>query len=282
MSKPMESGYPLDAYLTRGAVTADHAAYLRRVRLRSIAVAAAQILLLLLFFYLWERAADRKMINDFLTSKPSLIWATFRRLAADGSIFRHIGFTCLETVAGFLIGTLVGIFFAILLWWSDFLSRVLDPYLIVLNSTPKVAFGPIFIVWLGSTLWTIIAMALAISIIITVTVVYSGFQNVDRNKIKLLQTFGATRWQIMRHVVLPASVPTMMAALKVNVGLSFVGVITGEFLVSKAGLGYLIIYGGQVFNLGLVMTSVLILCVMAGVLYRGVAYLENYFLKWNE
>jgi len=282
MSSRPNGGSLLDGYLTRGAVTPDHAAYLRRVRLRNLAVGTAQILLLLLFFACWEWAAGEKLINDFLTSKPSLIWATFRRLAADGSIFRHIGFTCLETVAGFLIGTVVGILIAVLLWWSDFLSRVLDPYLIILNSTPKVAFGPIFIVWLGSTYWTIIAMALAISIIITVTVVYSGFQNVDPNKIKVLRTFGATRWQIMRQVVLPASVPTMMAALKVNVGLSFVGVITGEFLVSKAGLGYLIIYGGQVFNLGLVMTSVLILCVMAGLLYRSVAYLESYFSKWNE
>ncbi len=269
-------------WLTRGAVTADHAAFLQQLRLRQAAVWLSQLCLLSAFFWLWETAADLELINSFLTSQPSQVWDTTRRLIADGSLWQHVGYTLVETIAGFTIGTVGGILLAILLWWSDFLARVLDPFLIILNSTPKVAFGPIIIVWLGSTVWSIVLMALAISLIITITVVYSGFKNVDPNKIKLLQTFGASRWQIMRKVVLPASVPTMVAALKVNVGLSFVGVITGEFLVSKAGLGYLIIYGGQVFKLNLVMTSVLILCLMAGLLYWLVAWIEQRFLKWSD
>jgi NitT/TauT family transport system permease protein len=161
------------------------------------------------------------------------------------------------------------------------LSRILEPYIVVLNSVPKVALGPIFIVWLGNGIPAIIVMGLAISLIVTIMMVFSGFAEVDQNKIKLLRTFGANKWQVMTKVVLPASLPTIVAALKVNVGLSLVGTIVGEFLVSQAGLGFLIVYGGQVFKMSLIMASVVILCVASALLYYGVTWLENRLLKWK-
>lgn len=162
-----------------------------------------------------------------------------------------------------------------LLWWSDFLAEVLDPYLVVLNSLPKIALGPIIIVWFGAGPPAIITMALLISVIVTILGVYTGFAQVDQDKIKLLKTFGATKLQVLQKVILPASIPTVVSALKINVGLSWVGVIVGEFLVSRAGLGYLIVYGGQVFRLDLVMTSVIILGLAAALMYQGVVYLER-------
>ncbi|HOL16947.1 MAG TPA: ABC transporter permease subunit, partial [Bacillota bacterium] len=163
--------------------------------------------------------------------------------------------------------------------WSDFLAKVLDPYLVVLNSLPKIALGPIIIVWFGAGATAIIVVALLISVIVTILGVYNGFAQVDPDKVKLLKTFGATRLQVLQKVILPASIPTIIAALKINVGLSWVGVIVGEFLVSRAGLGYLIVYGGQVFRLDLVMTSVIILSIAAALMYQGVVYLEKLFTR---
>ena len=184
-----------------------------------------------------------------------------------------------ETVIGFTAGTIGGIILAVLLWWSSFLSRVMDPYIVVLNSIPKVALGPIFVVWLGTTITAVVAMAVSVSIIVAVMMMHSGFQEVDPNQVKLVETLGATKGQVLRKVIIPASVPTMIAALKVNVGLSLVGTIVGEFLASKAGLGYLIIYGGQVFNMSLVMGSVILLSVVSVVLYYGVALVEERVTK---
>jgi len=170
----------------------------------------------------------------------------------------------------------------VILWWSEFLSKVLEPYLVVLNSLPKVALGPVIIVWMGAGPGSIIVMALAISLIVTIMEVLNGFLTVDQNMIKLVQTFGANRFQILTKVVVPANFATIINSLKINVGLSWVGVIMGEFLVSKAGIGYLIIYGGQVFQLDLVMTSVIILALAATLMYQGVVYLERLLVKNHE
>ena len=148
----------------------------------------------------------------------------------------HIFITCFETIVGFLLGTILGALIAILLWWSDFVSRVLDPYLIVLNALPKVALAPIIIFWVGNGIKAIIVIALLISIVVTIISILSGFKEVDEDKIKLLKTFGASKFQILINLIIPASIPTLISALKINVGLSWVGVIMGEFLVAKNGL----------------------------------------------
>ncbi|MCX7772051.1 MAG: ABC transporter permease, partial [Clostridia bacterium] len=231
--------------------------YLRKVKLRKTATLVVRLLILVLFFAIWEIAARIKLIDSFITSQPSRMLKTLVNLYHEGELFKHIGITCLETIAGFVIGTLLGTFFAVLLWWSDFTARVLEPYLVVLNSLPKIALGPIFIIWIGPGPSAIIVMALAISLIVTILEVLNGFIQTDEEKIKLVETFGANRIQVFSKVVLPSNIPAMINALKINVGLSWVGVIVGEFLVSKAGLGYLIVYGGQVFQLDLVMTSVI-------------------------
>lgn len=258
-------------------ISPEHKAFLRKVRLRGIAILFTQIGILVGFFVLWELAANLKLIDAFITSQPSRILKTLKNLYNEGQLFNHIGITCLETIIGFLLGTIAGTIIAVILWLSEFLCKVLEPYLVVLNSLPKIALGPIFIIWIGAGPASIIVMALAISIIVTILEVLNGFLAVDHEKIKLVQTFGANRLQILTKVVLPSNFHTIINALKINVGLSWVGVIVGEFLVSRAGLGYLIVYGGQVFQLDLVMTSVLILAVAAAVMYQGVVYLEKIF-----
>ncbi|MFW6377469.1 MAG: ABC transporter permease, partial [bacterium] len=209
------------------------------------------------------------------------IWNLFIEMCNDGRLYTHIRVTLVEHLIGFSSGTLLGTLIAIMLWWSDYLFDLLEPYLIILNSIPKVALGPVIIVWLGNGSTAIIVMALLVSIIVTIIMLTGGFREVENNKIKLLHTLGANKKQVLFKVILPASVPNIFSAIKVGVGLSLVGTIVGEFLVSKAGLGYLIVYGGQVFNLHMVMASIIILCIIAGLMYYLIVLLEKMIVKWR-
>ena len=250
-------------------------AWLRRQKRRHRAIRLWQIALLLSLFLLWELTTLLGLSDGFLISSPSRMAATLWQLCRSGDVLVHMGVSCLETVVGFLSGTLLGTLVAVAMWWSDTLSRILDPYLVVLNALPKTALGPIFIVWMGAGMGSIIAMTLAISLIVTVLNMYVGFLSTDSEKLRLMRSLGAKRSQILWMLVFPANFPTLFNTLKVNVGLSWVGVIMGEFLVSRAGLGYLIVYGSQVFNMDLVMTSVLLLALAAVVMYRLVLRLEK-------
>ncbi|TCS83479.1 ABC transporter permease [Tepidibacillus fermentans] len=269
-------------FLSQGAKSEDHAQYLIQIRKNQIYVKITQIILLIFLIGIWEVSVRFGLLDEFIFSRPSKIWSLFLQMLATGELQHHIYVTLLETVIGFILGTVLGTLIATLIWISPFMAKVLDPYLVVLNGMPKVALGPIFIVSFGAGYVSIIAMALAISIIITTIVVYTSFKEVDPNYLKLAQTFGAKKYQIFFKIILPASFPTIVSTLKVNVGLSWVGVIVGEFLVSKAGLGYLIIYGFQVFNLALVMMSLLIISIAATLMYQIVAYIEKKILSIHE
>lgn len=238
-----------------------------------------QVLIFIIFFALWEIASRLSWIDPLIFSSPSSIVKLFFVKIQDGTLLSNVGVTLFETVLGFILGTLLGTLLAAILWWSPFLSKVLDPYLVILNAMPKVALGPILIVALGPGFTSIIAMGTIISIIITTIVVYTSFREVDPNYLKVLQTFGASRVQCFKEAILPASMPTIISTLKVNVGLSWVGVIVGEFLVSAKGLGYMIIYGFQVFNFTLVLLSLLLIAVCATVMYQLVDLLERRFMK---
>ena len=257
------------------SVSPERALYLKKTRSQRIAVYAVRVFILIALFALWEIAANAGWIDPFIMSQPSRIVETIVSLYRQGDLFLHIGVSCLETVVGFLLGTVFGTVVATLLWWSNFFSRVSEPYLVVLNSLPKIALGPIFIVWVGADSPAIIIMTLAISLIVTILEVLNGFLSTDEEKIKLLRTLGANKLQVFSKVVFPSNIPTIINSLKVNVGLSWVGVIAGEFLVSKAGLGYLIVYGSQVFQMDLVMASVLILAVAAALMYQLILLLEK-------
>ena len=249
--------------------------WLRRQKRRTRTIRIWQIALLAGLFALWELTTALGLSDGFLISSPSRMAATFWQLCRSGEVLVHVGTSCLETAVGFLAGTLLGTIVAVAMWWSDTLSRILDPYLVVLNALPKTALGPIFIVWMGAGMGAIIAMTLAISLIVTILNMYVGFLSTDAEKLRLMRSLGASRGQILWMLVFPANFPTLFNTLKVNVGLSWVGVIMGEFLVSRAGLGYLIVYGSQVFNMDLVMTSVLILALAAVAMYRLVLLLEK-------
>ena len=238
-----------------------------------------QAVIFIVFFSGWEISSRLHWIDPLIFSSPTKVWQLFMTKIHDGTLLPHIGVTAFETILGFILGTLLGTILASLLWWSPRLSKILDPYLVILNAMPKVALGPILIVAMGPGFTSIISMGAIISIIITTIVVYNAFSEVDSNYLKVLQTFGATRAQSFKEAILPASFSTIISTLKVNVGLSWVGVIVGEFLVSSKGLGYLIIYGFQVFNFTLVMLSLMIIAVFATIMYQLVELLEKKLIK---
>ncbi|MEH7124171.1 ABC transporter permease [Bacillus sp. JJ1773] len=256
-----------------------HQQYLKSLKREKKSVRFYQLIIFIVFFSGWELASQKQWVDPLIFSSPSKVWVLFLTKIQDGTLFIDLSYTLSETVFGFILGTLIGTLLAAALWWSPMLSKILDPYLVVLNSMPKVALGPILIVALGPSFTSIVAMGAIISIIITTIVVYTSFKEVDPNYIKVLQTFGASRIQVFKESILPASFPVIISTLKVNVGLSWVGVIVGEFLVSSKGLGYMIIYGFQVFNFTLVMLSLLVIAIFATLMYQLVELLERKLIK---
>ncbi|HEY4622951.1 MAG TPA: ABC transporter permease [Solibacillus sp.] len=237
-----------------------------------------QVLLLIGILLFWQLATQFRLLDPLIFSSPQAVATLFMTKLTDGSLLPHVGITLLETVIGFLLGTLFGTLLAIFLWASKTAAAVLDPYLVVLNAMPKVAIGPMILVVFGPNMLAVIVMGVLISVIISTIVIFSAFLQVNENYLKVMQLFHATKYETFRHVVLPASMPTIISTLKVNVGLSWVGVIVGEFLVSSKGLGYLIISGFQVFNFTLVFLALVMIVVLATLMYKAVELVERRIL----
>ena len=269
----------------------------RKRKLRAITF--ARIFIFLLFLLIWEMSARLHVIDAFIFSSPSKIalcffgmlldksifsspsrvYKMFVSMAMDHSIFLHMGVTLAETLISFLLVFLFSLLTAVLLWLFHSLSRVLEPYLVVLNSLPKSALAPLLIVWLGANMKTIVVAGMSVAVFGSILTIYTGFSEVDPEKIKLIRTLGGNRRDVLGKVVLPSSIPIFINTMKVNIGLCLVGVVIGEFIGSRQGLGYLIIYGSQVFQLDMVLMSIVILCVMAMILYQGINLVEKHCLK---
>ena len=259
----------------------EHRLYLRKIRLNKLLIHIVQFLIIVVFIFLWEYLSGNGIINSFIYSSPSKAMRTIYGLYLEGNLFNHILVTVYETFISFSLATILGTIIAIILWYSKFLYKVLEPYLTIINSLPKVALGPIIIIIFGANINSIIIMALLISLIVTISNVYNGFVNTDVNKIKLLKSFKASKWQTLWYLVIPNNYHVIVNCLKINVSMSLIGVIMGEFLVSKEGIGYLINYGSQVFNLNLVFGGIIILLVVSYVMYAIVVYIERILIRNN-
>lgn len=253
--------------------------FLKKEKRKKRLILITQISIIVILILIWETLARLNLINTFITSYPSKILNTILTLIEDNSIWLHIYVTLKETIIAFVITTFISLLISIILYRSDFLSKVFDPYLTLLNSLPKVALGPILIIWIGANEKSIIAMAILISIIVSIQSIYNGFKNTDKNKIKLLKTFKATEKQILFNVIIPSNYSAIINTLKINISMCLIGVIMGEFLTSKAGIGYLILYGSQVFNLNLVMTGIILLLILSITLYNLIKLIEKRLTK---
>ncbi len=254
--------------------------YLAQQKKEKHIILAARILLFVLFMGLWEVSAKWDWIDSFIFSSPSLITKTFFLMCRDQSLFSHIAVTLTETLVSFFFVVLLGVGTAVLLWCSPKASRILEPYLVVLNSLPKSALAPLLIVWLGANERTIVVAGMSVAIFGSIINLYSGFCQADPEKLKLIETLGGHKKEKLTKIVLPSSVPLILSVMKVNIGLCLVGVIIGEFIGARKGLGYLIIYGSQTFKLTWVLMSIVILCVIAMVLYGILNFIEKRVWKY--
>lgn len=238
-----------------------------------------RIIIFFAFIIIWQLTASIGIIDSFIFSSPIKIFICFYTMLKDGSILHHIFVTLTETFLSFFLVILLGILISVLLWSNEKLSEILEPYLVVLNSLPKSALAPLLIVWLGANIRTIIVAGISVAIFGTIINLYTGFKEVNQDKIKLIYTLGGNKLDVLLKVVLPSSIPIIISTMKVNIGLSLVGVVIGEFLAARSGLGYLIIYGSQVFKLDWVIMSIVILCIIAMLLYKGINFIEKIYLK---
>ncbi|MDE7301123.1 MAG: ABC transporter permease [Clostridia bacterium] len=257
----------------------EHALYLRKRKQKSILINVARVGILVAILAVWELFAQFNVIDPFITSSPSRVLKTIGELYPNGSLFYHIGITLMETMVGFVIAVVLGYSIAVLLYMSDAVRKIFEPYIVVLNSLPKIALGPLIIIWMGTGYPAIIFMTVLVAIIVCIMNTLTGFLSVDKTMLTLMRAMGAKKSTILTKLIIPASIPSLINTLKVAVGLAWIGSIMGEYIVSRAGLGYLIVYGGQVFRLDLVMAATLILCVLAGGMYGIIALVEKRLTK---
>ena len=249
--------------------------YIKKLKKERILVHLTQITIIILFFTIWEILARSNIINTFLYSSPSKIITTIINLFKENSLFKHIGITIYEVLLSFIISVTISFIISTILWWNNFLSKVFEPYLTIINSLPKVALGPLIIIWSGASIKSVIIMSLTISLFITIINFYQSFISTNDNYITLLRSFNANKWTIFFKVIIPSNKKNIVNALKINMSMNFIGVIMGELLVSKNGLGYLIMYGSQVFNITLVITSIVILGLTSFIIYYLINYIEK-------
>lgn len=249
--------------------------YLKRMKRDSILVFLTQILIVVIFTFLWQFLADKKIVDTFLVSSPKMILESIINLIKTNNFWNHIYTTIYEIIISFILGNLIGIVVASILWFNKFLARVLEPFLTILNSLPKVALGPLIIIWAGANTKSIIIMSLLISCIISIINIYNAFKSTDVNKIKIIKSMGGNKLNVFTYVVLKDNYLKIIESYKINVSMCFVGVIMGELLVSKEGIGYLIMYGSQVFNMNYVIMGVVLLVILTVILYYIINYIEK-------
>ena len=253
----------------------EHKMFLKKNKKEKIIVHLSQILIVIILLGIWEILAHYSLINTFLYSSPSRILNTIINLFQNNNLLNHIEITIYEVIISFIITTVLSLIISVTLWWNKIIAKIIEPFLTILNSLPKVALGPLIIIWFGASIKSIIIMSLLISLFITIIDLYQSFINTNNNYITLLKSFNASKKDILLKVILPSNKNNILSVLKINMSMSFIGVIMGELLVSKKGLGYLIMYGSQVFNLNLVMSSIFILCILAYIFYFIISHLEK-------
>lgn len=259
----------------------DQKKYIKKLKINNIKILLIQISIIVIFLSIWELLVNKDIISGFIYSSPSRIIKTIIILINENNLFIHIYTTLIEVIVAFLLGIIIGFVVALLLYQFKFVAKIIDPFLTMLNSLPKVALGPLIIIISGANGKSIIIMALLINLIVSIITIYNGFISTDEYKIKLLKSMGANKLQILTKLVIPQSYETIITSFKLNISLTLIGVIMGEFLVSKQGIGYLIVYGKQVFNLDLVMTGIFILIIISYLLYKIIIVLEKKLLKYN-
>jgi NitT/TauT family transport system permease protein len=243
------------------------------------AIVATQIGILVALVALWQVAADRGWIDGFFWSKPSAIYATLIKFFTEGDAWTDIGFTFRSTIIGFAVGTTCGSLVGLSFWWSRNYAAVVQPYIICFEALPKLALAPLVILVFGMGLASKVAIATALTVVVSTLTTFAGVKALDPDSEKLFYSLGASRWQVFRKLVVPHSLPWIISVLRVNIGLALTGAIVGEFIASQHGLGRAILYAGNTYDIALVWVAVLVLSTLAVIMYAAVSWLERVLRK---
>lgn len=250
-------------------------AYQRKYIRERLFVLSSQLIIVSIMLFSWEYASNSGHLNKFIFSCPSEIIKTIIQMINNGDLYKHLFTTLNEIFLSFSLGLVMAFALAIIMYLNKIFMKIIDPFLTILNSLPKVAIGPMLIIWFGANAKSIVIMGILINLIVSTLTIYDGFQKIDDVKIKLFKSFRASKWQLMTKLIIPGATNSIISALKLNISMTLIGVIMGEFLVSKSGIGYLIIYGTQVFNLNLVLAGIVILLIISFILYIVVIFIEK-------
>lgn len=253
--------------------------FIRTYKFNKVLTLFIQIMMVVSLLIGWELLSKYKIINSFIFSSPSKVIKCIYELVLSKELFKHIWITLYETLIAFGIGMLISILLSTVLYLYNGLYKILDPFITALNSLPKVALGPMIIIVAGANVRSVILMAVLINVIVSTVVITNGFYGTDKVRIKLLKSYKASKYQILRYLVIPSSINTIISSFKLSISMSLIGVISGEFLVSNGGIGYLIIYGTQVFNLDLVISGIVILVILSTCLYYVLLGVEKMLTK---
>ncbi len=256
-------------------VSNEHKEYLKKLKRQKIIICICRLLIIFSFIIIWQILANAKIVNTFLFSSPNRIINTLISLIKDNNLFKHVYITLYEVILSLILGISISFLVSTIFWRFEIISKIMDPYITILNSLPKVALGPLIIIWIGTSSNSIVFMALLISIFITIINIYNGFISVDKSYVTLMKSFNASKWQIFWKVILPSNYKTILSSLKIAISMDLIGCIMGELLVSKKGLGYLIMYGTQVFNIDLVISSIFLLGIMSYLMYYIITIIEK-------
>jgi NitT/TauT family transport system permease protein len=238
-------------------------------------IVATQVGILVAIIAIWEIGADAGFIDAFFWSKPRAIFNTLAIFFTTGDAFTDIAFTFRSTILGFLIGTAAGSALGLSFWWSKNYAAIVQPYIICFESLPKLALAPLIVLAFGIGIASKVAIATALTLVVSTLTTYAGVKAVDPDSEKLFYSLGASRLQVFRKLVIPSCLPWIISVLRVNIGLALTGAIVGEFIASQHGLGRAILYAGQTYDIALVWVAVSVLSALAIVMYVTVSWIER-------
>jgi NitT/TauT family transport system permease protein len=240
-----------------------------------------QALAVVLFFGVWELAVRAGLVSSFMVGSPLAIFHALVRSAQSGMLLIDTGYTLFAAILGFVLGTAIGSTAGLALWYSPFVARVIEPFIVSINSVPKIAFAPIVVLWFGTGLVSKVALAVSLTAIIALVAAYEAAKEADPDLQALLLTLGASKNDVFYKVVVPSTLPYIIATFRINVGFGLVGAVVGEFISSEKGLGHMIFTASSLYDLNTVWAGLFMLMAIGFVLYFAIDRIERALLPWK-
>jgi NitT/TauT family transport system permease protein len=234
------------------------------------------------FFALWEIGVRAGWISAFLVGSPAGIFSFAYKMMLSGELLSDTWYTLFEAILGFIIGTIFGSLLGLTLWYSVFVARLVEPFIVAINSVPKIALAPIVVLWFGTGLVSKVALSVSLTAIVALIAAYQAAKDADVDLQSLLISMGADKHQVFFKAVVPSTLPSIIATFRINVGFGLVGAVVGEFISSQRGLGHLIYTASSLYDLNTVWVGLFTLMIMGFGLYYVIDIIERASLPWKQ